>query len=48
VLTTQDTTYRVAEIIETRIRKGIKEHLVSWVGFSDKYNSWIKDSDIVV
>ena len=47
VKTTKDTTYRIAEIIKTRIRKGSKEHFVRWVGFSNKYNSWVKDSDLV-
>jgi hypothetical protein len=47
VLTTKDTTYRIAEVIKTRKRKGIKELFVRWVGYSEKHNSWIKESDLV-
>ena len=47
VKTTEDTTFRVAEILETRVRKGVKEHFVRWVGYSDKYNSWVKDNDLI-
>lgn len=46
VLTTLDTTHRIAEILKTRkTLKGI-QHLVRWVGYSEKHNSWINDSDI--
>jgi hypothetical protein len=47
VKTTLDTTYRVAEVLKSRINKGVKEHFVRWVGYSDKYNSWVKDKDLV-
>lgn len=47
VKTTLDTTHRIAEVLKTRKRKGIVEHFVRWVGYSDKFNSWIKDSDLV-
>jgi hypothetical protein len=47
VKTTLDTTHRIAEVLRTRKRKGVVEHFVRWVGYSDKYNSWIKDSDLV-
>jgi hypothetical protein len=47
VLTTKDTTYRIAEKLKTRTRKGIKEIFVRWVGYSDDHNSWIKETDIV-
>ena len=44
----ENTTHRIAEILKTRIgRGGKKEHFVSWVGYSSKHNSWIKESDIV-
>lgn len=46
VLTTKDTTYRIAEVIKTRVKKGIKELYVRWVGYSDKHNSWIKETDL--
>jgi len=48
VLTKEDTTHRVAEILKSRtIRNGIKEHFVRWVGYSKKHNSWIKETDII-
>lgn len=47
VKTTKNTTHRIAEILKSRTRKGVKEHFVKWIGYSDKYNSWIKDSDLV-
>lgn len=47
VKTTKDTTHRIAEVLKTRTRRGIKEHFVRWVGYSDKFNSWIKDSDLI-
>jgi hypothetical protein len=47
VLTTESTTYRIAEILKTRKNKGIKEFFVKWIGFSDDHNSWIKETDLV-
>jgi hypothetical protein len=47
VLTTEDTTYRIAEIIRTRKIKGIKEFYVKWIGYSDEHNSWVKETDLV-
>jgi len=47
VPTSLDTTHRIAEILKTRkTREGVK-HFVRWIGYSDRYNSWIKDTDIV-
>jgi hypothetical protein len=42
-----ETSHRIAEVLKTRTRKGIKEHFVSWLGYSADYNSWIRDEDIV-
>jgi len=47
VKTTTDTTHRIAEIIKTRVRRGVKEHFVKWLGYSNKHNSWVKDSDLI-
>jgi hypothetical protein len=47
VKTLEQRTHKVAEIIKTRIRGGVKEHFVRWIGYSKKFNSWIKDSDLV-
>ncbi|KAL3090405.1 hypothetical protein niasHT_028362 [Heterodera trifolii] len=46
VKTTEKGTYR-AEVLKSRTRNGVKEHFVRWVGLSDKYNSWVRDSDLV-
>lgn len=47
VRTTRDTTFRIAEVLKTRKRRGIIEHFVRWVGYSDKHNSWVPETDIV-
>ena len=47
VPTQEDTTHRIAEILKTRIRAGIKQHFVRWIGYNDNFNSWVNDSDIV-
>ena len=37
----------VEEIIKSRKRKGLeKEYLVKWKGYGEKFNSWVKESDI--
>jgi len=41
------TTHRIAEIIKTRIRGGRKQHLVRWVGYDSRFNSYIDDQDIL-
>jgi hypothetical protein len=46
VRTSEETAHR-AEVLKTRVRKGVKEHLVRWIGYPDTHNSWIKDSDLV-
>ncbi|KAL3081100.1 hypothetical protein niasHS_011925 [Heterodera schachtii] len=45
VKTTENGTFR-AEVLKSRTRNGVKEHFVRWVGLSDKYNSWVRDSDL--
>jgi len=47
VPTQEDTTHRIAEILKTRTRQGIKQHFVRWIGYNDNFNSWVNDSDIV-
>jgi hypothetical protein len=42
-----ETSHRIAEVLKTRTRKGVKEHFVSWLGYSPQHNSWIRDEDIV-
>lgn len=46
VTETADTLYDIERVIKTRRRAGATEHLVKWVGYPDKFNSWV--SDIIV
>jgi transposase InsO family protein len=44
---TEDTeTYLIEEILETKKVKGQTSHLVKWLGWNTKYNSWISDKDL--
>ena len=42
----EDALWIVEKIIRKRSRKGIEECLVKYEGWPDKYNSWVKKSDI--
>ena len=37
---------KVAQVLKTRTRKGIKEYLVSYDGWAPKFNEWITDPQI--
>jgi len=39
-----ETTYRIDEILDTRIKRGKTEHLVKFIGYPDP--EWIKESDM--
>ena len=39
--------YFIDHIIKRRVVNGVKEVLVSWVGYSDKYNSWIPQTNVI-
>lgn len=39
--------FRVQAFLKKRVRKGIKEVLIRWAGYSDDFNSWEKESDVV-
>lgn len=38
--------YRVEKELRKRTKNGVKEVLVKWKGYSDKFNSWIPESDL--
>lgn len=38
--------WRVESILKTRRRKGKKEFLIKWMGYSDKFSSWVPESDV--
>jgi transposase InsO family protein len=42
-----ESSYRIEDIKDTRYRGGVREALVKWVGYNDKYNSWIPYDSIV-
>jgi hypothetical protein len=44
---TAETIYRIDEILKHRKRRGIKEVLVSWKGYTAEHNSWIPESDLL-
>ena len=39
--------YLVEKILQTKTVKGKKKHFVKWIGYNEKYNSWVDDKDIV-
>jgi IS30 family transposase len=40
-------TFLVEKVLKTRKHKGKNESFVKWLGWDDKYNSWIDSSDVV-
>ena len=38
--------YKIEQVLKTRKRQGVKELFVKWLGWSKKFNSWIKENDI--
>jgi hypothetical protein len=43
---TKQTQFQIDKIIATRVRRGIKQHLDRWRGYSSDFDSWIPASDI--
>ena len=41
-----DQPFKVEKVIKTRGRGSNKKHLVKWLNWPSKYNSWIKDSEL--
>ena len=35
--------YKVERVIKTRKRRGKTEYFVKWLGYPDKFNSWVTD-----
>ena len=40
-------TFHIEKVIQKRKSKGIKEALVKWKGWPQKFNSWIKEVDLI-
>jgi len=43
VSVTANDLYTIERVIKTRRRAGVTEHFVKWVGYPDKFNSWVTD-----
>jgi hypothetical protein len=41
-----DRVYKIDKIVRTRRKAGAKEYFVKWKGYPDKFNSWVKDSEM--
>ena len=41
-----EVTFKIEKLVKTRKRKGKTEHLVKWLGWPSKYNSWVTDKDV--
>jgi hypothetical protein len=41
-----DEIYKIETVLKKRKRKGQTELLVKWLGYPDKFNQWIKESDL--
>jgi transposase InsO family protein len=46
VVDKEGTLFRVEKILKTRTVNKRKEHLIKWLGYPDKFNSWIKASQL--
>ena len=38
--------YRIEKVIRQKKTKGITKYFVKWLGYPDKFNSWIEDKDL--
>jgi hypothetical protein len=43
---TKRTTFKIDKILATRVRRGIREHLVRWRGYGPDFDSWISASSV--
>jgi hypothetical protein len=42
----KDDLWKIEKVLKTRRRQGIKELFVKWLGWPDKFNSWIPEGDV--
>ena len=38
--------FRIEKVLKTRVRSGRTEYYVKWLGYSDKFNSWVDDISV--
>jgi len=43
---TKRTTFKIDKILATRVRRGIREHLVRWRGYGPDFDSWINAASV--
>jgi len=43
---TKRTTFKIDKILATRVRRGIREHLVRWRGYGPAFDRWINASSV--
>ncbi len=41
-----DEIYKIEKILKTRKKNGDTEHFVKWLGYPNKFNQWIRQSDL--
>ena len=47
VYITEDTTFNIEKVEEERIEKGVEESLIKWIGWPEKFNTWIATKEII-
>jgi len=43
---TKRTTFKIDKILATRVRRGIREHLIRWRGYGPDFHSWISAASV--
>ena len=43
----EDEVFKIERILKTKVRNKIKEVYVKWLGYSNKFNSWVIASDVI-
>jgi len=46
VRVTKSTVYKIDKILDERVRRGIREYLIRWRGYSRDFDSWITASSV--
>ena len=43
----EDPIYKIEKVIKKRRRRGVSEYYVKWLGWGDKFNSWVNSDEVV-